>query len=573
MQKTEFLLTPEQGKCCFCCLTDNEDRILYKYSIRNECLKTIMQIDYMCLCYICYKMAQHAESFVQKVKNNQHLLQNRNAEDLSDSALNGQIQSIVNLKEYQLYLINIDNNQCESDEGKFSIVPNNIPVEVKIELKEEIQETFDNNDADCANDDDIGEIKDEDDYPLKDLLKSVVKIEGTNLKKKKMKKKLGRSKKEASNRRENNSKIKHIAISIDQCMQERVKMAEDSKYLDCLFKCTDCIKGFNFKSSFDKHMEKHSEKNGDYECDICKQRMSSEDKLQSHKRCHQVRYRCARMWYHQGQQADIRDHYKTAHCPEFAQFNCPHCPKVFFRQTSLRKHICYLHTKKERISCSYCDKTYANIQGLKTHIMVRHQKDEESKNRSKRHVCQECGMGFAAPSLLKNHSIKHSLTRDYYCVECDKSFKTEAVLKNHLKIAAPHVNYMELPLTCAQCDKRFAIRRDLERHMNRVHLNIRPYQCDKCDKAYVNGWSLGEHKRLVHEGYKRPLRFPCTMCDKVFDRKQILKGHIRTHTGEKPFQCSKCPAAFSQASILGTHVKLIHLKLTRDGRPKSMVMK
>ncbi|CAG9796064.1 unnamed protein product [Diatraea saccharalis] len=63
------------------------------------------------------------------------------------------------------------------------------------------------------------------------------------------------------------------------------------------------------------------------------------------------------------------------------------------------------------------------------------------------------------------------------------------------------------------------------------------------------------------------------MCDKVFDRNQILKSHIRTHTGERPYQCTKCPAQFSQASVLGTHVKLIHLKLARNGRPKASALK
>ncbi|CAG9796065.1 unnamed protein product [Diatraea saccharalis] len=71
-------------------------------------------------------------------------------------------------------------------------------------------------------------------------------------------------------------------------MEERKKMLQDKRFLNCLYKCEKCIKGFNFKGSYEKHMEKHSEKMGDYECDICMQRMHSEEKLQSHKRYHQM---------------------------------------------------------------------------------------------------------------------------------------------------------------------------------------------------------------------------------------------------------------------------------------------
>ena len=42
-------------------------------------------------------------------------------------------------------------------------------------------------------------------------------------------------------------------------MEERARMEQDQKYLDFAYKCGNCIKGFSFKGSYDKHMEKHNQ--------------------------------------------------------------------------------------------------------------------------------------------------------------------------------------------------------------------------------------------------------------------------------------------------------------------------
>ncbi|XP_026317310.1 zinc finger protein 77-like [Hyposmocoma kahamanoa] len=264
----------------------------------------------------------------------------------------------------------------------------------------------------------------------------------------------------------------------------------------------------------------------------------------------------------------VRDHYTSHHCNGAYQYFCPQCAKCFKRQASLRKHILHVHNKK-RVMCDYCNKSYSGTHGLKNHLILRHPTEVSATKRPKNFICKECGMAFLSPSHLRIHSVKHSSARNFYCVECDKSFKTSVALKQHLKIAVPHVNYLELPIQCDQCEKRFSCRRGLDSHANRVHFNIKPFQCDQCDKAYTRLDSLTMHKKKIHEGYTLPRKFPCPMCDKIFDRNAILKSHIRTHTGERPYQCSKCPATFSQAGILGTHMKLIHLKLTRDGRPRA----
>lgn len=51
------------------------------------------------------------------------------------------------------------------------------------------------------------------------------------------------------------------------------------------------------------------------------------------------------------------------------------------------------------------------------------------------------------------------------------------------------------------------------------------------------------------------------MCDREFPRSSQISSHMRTHTGEKPYQCTICEKRFSYCSSLRNHIKGVHEKL------------
>lgn len=71
---------------------------------------------------------------------------------------------------------------------------------------------------------------------------------------------------------------------------------------------------------------------------------------------------------------------------------------------------------------------------------------------------------------------------------------------------------------------------------------------------------------------RRRHKHPCPYCEKNLDTKYKLERHVRTHTGEKPFECEVCKTRFNQKSSLKTH-STIHAKafLRTPGSSMEMV--
>ena len=77
-----------------------------------------------------------------------------------------------------------------------------------------------------------------------------------------------------------------------------------------------------------------------------------------------------------------------------------------------------------------------------------------------------------------------------------------------------------------------------------VHEGVKPYQCSACPAAFSQRSKMILHYESIHEG-KKPHK--CSQCDKSFAQKNQLNSHVTgVHEGKKPFDCPICGTTFKR---------------------------
>ncbi|XP_048002919.1 zinc finger protein 595-like [Leguminivora glycinivorella] len=342
---------------------------------------------------------------------------------------------------------------------------------------------------------------------------------------------------------DNGNIFRKVKLSSEELKNWLGKEKQSEFYMSCVFKCESCVLGFKDEKCLAKHIDRcHNEATGPYACDICYSRAPTKRSLAAHIRshyytfecrlcafvCHATRRRvharshkvvleCVKCGLQFGSRREFYQHYKEWH----ERYICDHCGVAFKMRYCIKDHIRKQHSAFE---CKLCDKKFSRYNGLWLHKKVCHSEPSQSA----------------------------------YCVECDRHYADVYRYRWHLSNSARHRPRAKLRIPCPGCDKVFTKRIYMKDHFDLVHLKKYKYRCEQCDKNFLRNADLVQHRKRVHEGILPPKNKICYMCGRGFTTNKILRNHVRTHTGERPFACARCPAAFAQRTALQQHKRKRH---------------
>ncbi|KAK3546882.1 hypothetical protein QTP86_003808 [Hemibagrus guttatus] len=223
-------------------------------------------------------------------------------------------------------------------------------------------------------------------------------------------------------------------------------------------------------------------------------------------------------------------------------------------------------------------------------------------------ACSLCKQLFSSLLQLRQHEYRHTfslmqLSMDcfeprhppsarYHCSRCPASFTLKSNADRHEKT----IHFKCKLLQCTNCLKHFRDRTDLNRHLASVHSGERGYECPSCSRAFATQKNLITHVRiclqgepdLICEKHRAPVadlpvlvfngkcqsssmvlgindftvirkKFKCPYCSFSAMHQCILKRHMRSHTGERPYPCEICGKKFTRREHMKRHT-LVHSK-------------
>uniref|UniRef100_A0A8D8Z329 Zinc finger protein 835 n=1 Tax=Cacopsylla melanoneura TaxID=428564 RepID=A0A8D8Z329_9HEMI len=236
--------------------------------------------------------------------------------------------------------------------------------------------------------------------------------------------------------------------------------------------------------------------------------------------------------------------------------SCVVCSTKFPDCQSLWLHIFSNH-KDSFISCNLCSTMPASkfTSVLLRHVSKHHRNSPilSTFRESCRQIvdgvvtyqCCHCPTRMKSFTALRDHMHRHAQEKPHVCSICQMEFPFARNLARHQNLEHRNVRIHD----CNHCGQKFFKKQDLEVHV-RIHTGERKFMCDECGASFTQWTSLKYHKN-THSS----VRHKCPFCENTYKHPHHMKKHMKVHTGQvKHYMCHLCARDFTNPYVLKRHM-------------------
>lgn len=195
---------------------------------------------------------------------------------------------------------------------------------------------------------------------------------------------------------------------------------------------------------------------------------------------------------------------------------CRMCEKEFPSIGSLKVHVSRIHNQVKW--CNTCNKII-NSEDMRNHVRECHS--------DLQFVCNVCGQSLRNNGAYQRHMDIHKGLRGSACEICGQTFSRTEYYREHKRI---HTG--EKPFKCETCKKTFSRSSNLYTHMRIHNTEEQRHMCNICLKSFARADKLKDHM-IRHLQIKR---YACRMCSKSYNERRDLVKHLdKIHSNDDNF--------------------------------------
>lgn len=177
-------------------------------------------------------------------------------------------------------------------------------------------------------------------------------------------------------------------------------------------------------------------------------------------------------------------------------------------------------------------------------------------------TCGECNTSFSSAASLLKHFAQHASQADSCSSDKNPCNKKATIpdlypissFKTAFKQNKPTTDEMLLASDEMEDNVDSGVE-DLVNPLRYYSINLK----DRSPKSPDNNESTDNIEKS-----KSIRKYKCSFCLKTFGWSTDLKRHTLTHTGERPFKCTKCDSTFTRKFLLQKHYAKQHNDVSYD---------